>query len=831
MPSASAYTNKLRFVASVKNTKAQLQGGVGNLTQSSIAGCGLDVNYSPIDYLKICPCNVDKPKVPPPPPYIPFIYTLLNEFVSNPSDVAVDSSGNVYILCYNYDIIKVGSTGNIISVITSGYNAESIYIYGDNLYLPSSNVVFILDLNGTLIASISSLFGYAVAMYIDSYQNIYIADYTGNQIVKLNSSGTQQVAFFKNLPNVNGVAVDSLGNVYANYGTNNIAKVTPFISSQFYSPGITIRGMARDSNGNVYVLDNTNNAILKLNSSGILIDTFSTGGAGSISINVDLSGNIYVMVSSGSVINKISPSGELLYSINTIFVTGSYGLAIDSNDYINYLTPSESVVASNIGTEQSIYISGSNNSNISVDISGNKLITNSTTVIYKVSSYTHYSNFSTNSSVNYNYRKIVYNGNNSSMVSMVCLQDYTEIKIFRETGILITTMPTAGLPGSIASIAVTSSRIYASSGDTIYRITYSTVGSTVTWGTWTSTLYSGRNIIAIDFSSIDNASIYAIDSTGRKVLRISIATNTISTQFSIPSGLEPNDISVYSSTIVFVQDTSLNRIVKLTLSGLNAVITNTPYMYQDLIPSGLTRDSTRGSIYVSFQDANIIIVLSVNLSYKGTIYNVVASKGISAYAGSLYANCINSGVNRHIRKITPLTLSSINISGSGQLSTITSDASNNIYVSTDNNQVLKLDVGGTILETISGISSPNGLATNADGTIIYSSNSSAVYKTSSTVTDIATLGGSMNRDSLICDSQNNLYASNGSGNQVFKITPSGTTSIIAGTGVVGYSGDNGIATAAKLNNPAGITLDSSGKNLYIAEYSANSAVRKVVLSL
>ena len=96
-----------------------------------------------------------------------------------------------------------------------------------------------------------------------------------------------------------------------------------------------------------------------------------------------------------------------------------------------------------------------------------------------------------------------------------------------------------------------------------------------------------------------------------------LANNTISNQFSIPLGCEPNDISVYSSTIVFVKDTTLNRIIKLTLqtSTGNAVITNTPYSYQDLSPSGLTRDSTRGSVYVSFQDANIIIILNVIVIY------------------------------------------------------------------------------------------------------------------------------------------------------------------------------------------------------------------------
>ena len=50
----------------------------------------------------------------------------------------------------------------------------------------------------------------------------------------------------------------------------------------------------------------------------------------------------------------------------------------------------------------------------------------------------------------------------------------------------------------------------------------------------------------------------------------------------------------------------------------------------------------------------------------------------------------------------------------------------------------------------------------------------------------------------------------------------------AGAGTASYSGDNGPATSAALNNPFGITFDSSG-NLYIADQS-NYRVRKVTVS-
>ena len=54
----------------------------------------------------------------------------------------------------------------------------------------------------------------------------------------------------------------------------------------------------------------------------------------------------------------------------------------------------------------------------------------------------------------------------------------------------------------------------------------------------------------------------------------------------------------------------------------------------------------------------------------------------------------------------------------------------------------------------------------------------------------------------------------------------GIITTIAGTGVKGYSGDNGPATQAKLNFPRGIAFDSKG-DLFIAD-SENKRIRKLV---
>jgi uncharacterized protein (TIGR03437 family) len=77
---------------------------------------------------------------------------------------------------------------------------------------------------------------------------------------------------------------------------------------------------------------------------------------------------------------------------------------------------------------------------------------------------------------------------------------------------------------------------------------------------------------------------------------------------------------------------------------------------------------------------------------------------------------------------------------------------------------------------------------------------------------------------LALDAAGNLYISDAANNRVREVS-NGTIRTIAGAGVAGYSGDNGSATAARLNQPWGMAVDSAG-NLFIAD-AGNGRVRKV----
>ncbi len=186
------------------------------------------------------------------------------------------------------------------------------------------------------------------------------------------------------------------------------------------------------------------------------------------------------------------------------------------------------------------------------------------------------------------------------------------------------------------------------------------------------------------------------------------------------------------------------------------------------------------------------------------------------------------------------------------------DASGNTFIGDgDNHRIRKVSNGviSTFAGTgISGFSGDGGLAKNAmlsypvglvfdsaGNLIVADANNNRIRKiyTTGAITTIAgtgVLGFSGDGGpalaaeldfpfGLMFDAVGNLYFTDLLNNRVRKIDTNGIITTIAGNGTAGYNGDGIPATAASLNNPRGIVFDSSG-NLYIAD-TLNSRVRRV----
>ena len=125
---------------------------------------------------------------------------------------------------------------------------------------------------------------------------------------------------------------------------------------------------------------------------------------------------------------------------------------------------------------------------------------------------------------------------------------------------------------------------------------------------------------------------------------------------------------------------------------------------------------------------------------------------------------------------------------------------------------------------------PDAVAVGPSGDVfIADSNSGRIRKvdSSGTITTFSNVFTGFS-GSLATDTIGNIYASDGF-SVVWKITPSGSATIVAGeSSQIGYNGDGIAATSALLNQPTGLAVDSTG-NIYICD-SGNNRIRKVDIS-
>src|SRR5438094_8129 len=88
----------------------------------------------------------------------------------------------------------------------------------------------------------------------------------------------------------------------------------------------------------------------------------------------------------------------------------------------------------------------------------------------------------------------------------------------------------------------------------------------------------------------------------------------------------------------------------------------------------------------------------------------------------------------------------------------------------------------------------------------------------------AALGGVLAMG-VAADQDGNFYIADEDNAMVMKVTPDGILHVIAGNGILGYSGDGGPATSASLGLIVGVAVDPAG-NVYFVDDALN-VVRKI----
>jgi RHS repeat-associated protein len=254
----------------------------------------------------------------------------------------------------------------------------------------------------------------------------------------------------------------------------------------------------------------------------------------------------------------------------------------------------------------------------------------------------------------------------------------------------------------------------------------------------------------------------------------------------------PTGIALDSSGNVYIADNFNSRIRKINAStgiittvagngiagytGDGGSATNAKLNY----PTGVAVDSS-GNIYIV--DGSNFVVRKVTASTG--IITTVAGNGSVGYSGD--------GGTAKNAAMEPLCVGV--------------DSIGNFYIGDFYNVIRKVTVSTGIITTVAG----NGTAGyNGDGG-------------SATKAELRYPSG------IALDNSGNIYIADDGNNRIRKVTVStGVITTVVGNGTGGYSGDGGAATSAELAAPGRVALDSSG-NIYIAD-SSNERIREVVVS-
>ncbi len=249
----------------------------------------------------------------------------------------------------------------------------------------------------------------------------------------------------------------------------------------------------------------------------------------------------------------------------------------------------------------------------------------------------------------------------------------------------------------------------------------------------------------------------------------------------------PYGVAVDSAGNLYIADQSNNRIRAVTAAGVISTVAG-------IGTAGFSGDGGQAAAAqlnfpssVAVDSAGNLFIADLNNS---RVRKVTAAGVISTLAGTGTQGFSGDG--------GPATAAQLNFPIG-----VAVDSLGNVYIADQaNNRIRKVTAFGVITTAAgkgtAGFSGDGGLAASAQ---LNSPSGVAV------------------------DSSGNLYIADRGNNRVRKVTAFGVISTVAGNGTAGYSGDGGKATAAQLNGPTGLAVDSAG-NLYIADYT-NNRIRQV----
>ena len=688
--------------------------------------------------------------------------------LNGPYGLAIDNAANLYIADpANNRVRKVALGTGIISTVagkgTAGYSGNSG---------PATS------------AELNSPVGVAA----DSAGNLYIADEGNNVIRKIDSSGT-----------ITTVA----GNNEEGYsGDNGLAT-----SATLYAPA----GVAVDSTGNLYIADTNNNRVRKVTAAtGIITTIAGTGTAGysgdngpaaSATLNKPSAvvegstGNLYILDTGNNVVRLLNTTGK----ITTIAGTGTAGYSGDNGPATSATL--RAPYGLNIDTVGNLSIADSGNNVVRVVSTAGIITTIAGTGTY---GYSGDGGPPTSAMLN-NPQGVAVDGQGNLYISDRSNNRIREVATPAGSVVFPTT------PAGSTSTAVTIPLEVNTEGTTITGITapvsqgnkqeyaVNAPGCALNTALAAGTVcdvavtftpgYAGSRPVPLQVASSAGTFNFGMAGIGTAPM-VALSPGIITTWIAANESLAGADASgglaidsagnVYAALQVPLGVIPAEEVVEFA-AGTGVAIPALPPTPFNSSAFGLALDSA-GDLYAASPSLSCIFKFAPGLSTD----TVVAGTTVD---GAYIGNAGYSGDNG------PAVKAELNNPAG-----VAVDTAGNLYIAdSGNNRIRKVTAGSGIITTIvgngsAGYSGDNGPAVNAE------------------LNDPT---------AVVVDTAGNLYIADYKNNRVRKFTVgTGIITTIAGDGTAGYSGDNGPATSAELDDPMSIAIDGAD-DVYVIDYLHN----------
>ena len=753
--------------------------------------------------------------------------------LNSPQGLAIDSAGDVFIADYSNNVVRevVKATGEIITVAgdgTAGSNgdgglANSAELNGPRgLAVDSAGDLFIADTNNNKIREVVKATG-------------DIMTYAGTG--SAGSGGDGGLAINAALNSPRGIAIDFAGDLFIADNLNNKIREVVAATGDIITVagngaagyggdgGLAIHatldepnGVAVDPAGDLFIVDDASNVVREVfSASGEIITVAGDGTAGysgdgepaaeaklnaPVGVALDAAGDLFIADGGNNVVREvIAATGEII----TVAGDGTAGYNGDNIP----ATAAELDGPNRVSVDSAgdLYISDNNNQRI-------REVTPAVTVDVSAS---------------------------TALPTLTALVASTASAGFGQSVTFTVTVSDSSAGGQIPSggTVTLSDQYGVINSQTLADGTVSFTSSSLSDGTYSIT------------ASYGDSADFAPSATGAIVTAAGNGTFGYAGDNGPATAAElngPFGLAIDSTGDVFIADYQ-NNVVRELVKSSGDIITvagdgiagysgdNEPATAAELNgPRGLAVDSI-GDLFIS--DSNNNVVREV-VEETGDIITV-AGDGAAGYSG-------NGGPAIAAELDGPRGLA---VDSSGNLF-ITDDLNNRIReVVKSTGDIFTVAGNGTAgdsgdgqLATTAELDQPNGVAVDLAGDLfIVDDASNVVREVVHSTGDITTVAGDgtagyrgdggpatdaeLNQpNGVAVDAAGDLFIAD-YGNNVVREVVAATGNIVtaAGNGTGGYSGDGGLATAAELNNPSRVAVDSAG-DVFIAD-NHNDVVREI----